>query len=95
MIPSASWGVVFITLGNLFRRFLFTCRIQLLLYSSNLSKYLSLNSKYYSDQGTPPRRLEMKRDFLPQPSVGEEKKLCLCLSQIDLLLANSIAGHVL
>jgi len=35
MIPSASWGVVlyFITLGNLFRGILFTCCIQLLLYS--------------------------------------------------------------
>ena len=38
MIPSTRCGVVFFTLGNLFRGILFTCWIQLLLYSNNLSK---------------------------------------------------------
>jgi len=37
----------------------------------------SLNSKYYCDHGTPPRRLEMKRDFRPQPGVGESERNCV------------------
>jgi hypothetical protein len=32
---------------------------------------VSLNSKYYSDQGSPQCRLKLKRDVGPQPSQSE------------------------